>query len=45
MQPEFLKRLNKSYETHWYQLHRPHRVDGRLPAERITAELLSLLKL
>lgn len=45
MQPDFLKALHKAYETHWYQLHRPHRVDGRRPQELITRELATLLQL
>ncbi len=45
MQPDFLKGLHKAYDTHWYKLHRPHRFDGRLPQERIAAELSLLLKL
>jgi thymidylate kinase len=45
MKADFLKGLNKTYDTHWYQLSHPHRVDGRRPLDRITQELLSLLKL
>ncbi len=45
MQPDFLKGLHKAYQTHWYKMHHPYRVDGRQPEARINDQLIEILKL